>query len=53
MPQEEKPVTFVEYYEDKDNPRKQKAVVVSQEKWEENWLTWWYRRGSQRGERRR
>lgn len=44
-----KPVTFVHYREDREDPRKQKAVAVPQNKWEDGWLNWWHRKGSQRG----
>jgi hypothetical protein len=44
--------SFLTYRDDWNNPNKKKAVLTRQEQWEEDWLTWWYRRGMISGETR-
>lgn len=53
MEKEQKPISFITYRQDRDDPRKQKAVLTPQARWEDDWLTWWYRRGSVQGSSRR
>ena len=37
---------YVTYREDRNDHRKQKAIIIPKDEWEENWLRWWYRRGA-------
>ncbi len=41
MPEEKKPVSFVSYRKDRNNPSKKKAIIIPQEDWEREWLNWW------------